>query len=113
MQNKELVILWTNADPLVSDMMVFMYAENSMINGWWDKVKIVVWGATTKLVVENKDIQDKLKDLRSKGVKISCCETCANKLGVKDKLLEQVLEVKRWGQPLTELLKNDAKVLTI
>lgn len=113
MKNNELVILWTNADFLVSDMMVFMYAENSILNEWWGKVKIVIWGATTKLVVENEIIQDRIKDLKKVGVEFSSCETCANELGVKDDLIALDIEVKRWGKDLTELIKSNSNILTI
>lgn len=113
MDDNKLTILWTNADPVASEMMVFMYAKNAMINNWWGSVKVVIWGATTKLVVEDRHIQELIKDARENGVEFSCCETCAVRLGVKEDLLDLDLEVKRWGKNLTELLKADSKVLSI
>ncbi len=109
----DLVILWTNADPITAKLMVFMYAEAAKTRGWWENVKIVVWGSTAKLVAENKEIQEQLLDLKSKGVEISACIACAKELGVVDELSELGIEIISWGPPLTELIKNDAKLITI
>ena len=38
---EHLHILWTNADPVVFDKMVLMYAVNSLTHGWWEKVTVV------------------------------------------------------------------------
>ena len=34
---KHLYVLWTSADPITADKMVFMYTINSMAHGWWDE----------------------------------------------------------------------------
>lgn len=112
MENK-LTILWTNADPLTAEMMVFMYAEAALTYKWWDGVKIIVWGATAKLVAENKHIQEKLLDIKSKGVKVAFCIACATELGVVDEIRALGFELKGMGLPLTEVLKNDGKLLTV
>ena len=52
MENK-LTILWTNADSITAELMVFMYSEASIGRGWWNEVEIIVWGATIKLVVKD------------------------------------------------------------
>ena len=44
----KLYILWTNPDPLTAEKMVFMYAKNSRLQGWWDDVTVILWGATAK-----------------------------------------------------------------
>jgi hypothetical protein len=47
------------------------------------------------------------------GVKFSACIACARQLGVVEKLEELSIEVIAWGRPLTGLLKNNEKLLTI
>ena len=54
--SKHLYVLWTNDNPITAEKMVFMYTINSLIHGWWEKVTLIVWGATTKLVNENANI---------------------------------------------------------
>jgi hypothetical protein len=59
-----LYILWTNADPITSEKMVFMYTINSLIHGWWENVTLIIWGATAKLVSEDTAIKKGKRSLR-------------------------------------------------
>jgi hypothetical protein len=111
--NKHLYVLWTNDNIDTAEKMVFMYTINSLINGWWEKVTLIVWGAPAKLVSENAAIQGKIKQALEKGVHITACKACADQLGVSDDLEKLGIEVKYWGDPLTKILKNDEKLLTI
>ena len=114
MKDKDhLYILWTNADPVTADKMVFMYAFNGLKKGWWKEVTVVIWGATALLAAENPEVQAKIKELLAGGVEFTACKACADQLGVTEKLEALGSEVKYWGQPLTELLKDGAYLLTI
>jgi hypothetical protein len=114
MKDKEhLYILWTNSDPLTADKMVFMYALNGLKKGWWKEITVVIWGSTTKLTGENAEIQSKIKELMAAGVKFSACKACSDELGVTEKLIALGIEVKYWGQPLTEIIKSGQPLLTI
>ena len=112
MENK-LTILWTNADPITAELMVFMYAEASLRNEWWKEVELIVWGATAQLVVENQTIQEKLLEIQTKGVKVVFCTACATKLGIVSEVEALGFELRFMGEPLTEVLKADGKLLTI
>ncbi len=112
-ENKHLYVLWTNDNPITAEKIVFMYTINSLIHGWWEKVTLIVWGATTKLVSENADIQKKIKEALEAGIHITACKACADQLGVTDDLEKLGIEVIYWGAPLTDILKNDKKLLTI
>ncbi len=111
--NRRLNILWTNADPVTARLMVFMYAENALLRGWWESVRIIVWGATARLVAEDRGIQEKLLDIKSKGVQVDVCISCARELGVDTVLGDLGLNVEPMGIPLTELIKADEKLITI
>ncbi|WP_319779872.1 DsrE family protein [Maridesulfovibrio sp.] len=111
--NNKLNILWTNADPVTAELMVMMYAQNSIKNGWWDEVQVIIWGAPSKLIAENVHIQQLIADARESGVKFSVCESCANQLGVKSQLEELDLEIRFWGSPLTEIIKKNEHLITI
>ena len=110
---QKLHILWTNADVLTSQFMVMMYAVNAKKNRWWDEVTVIIWGATAKLAAENNAIQQCVETAQNVGVEFSACEACARELGVTEKLRALNIEVKYWGKPLTELLKEGANLLTI
>jgi hypothetical protein len=111
--NNKLTILWTNADPLTAEMMVFMYAKASLAHKWWESVEIIVWGATAKLVAENKHIQEKLLDIKAKGVEVVFCIACATELRVVDDIKALGFELKPMGLPLTEVLRTNGKLLTV
>ncbi|MGB3210221.1 MAG: hypothetical protein WBB19_05905 [Desulforhopalus sp.] len=109
----ELYILWTNADLITSEKMVCMYGHNAIKNGWWGEVTIIIWGAPAQLVAENKDLQIQLQEMLKDGVHISACKACTEQLGVTEMIKALGIEVKYWGQPLTEILKHNKKLLTV
>jgi hypothetical protein len=112
-EKKHLYVLWTNADLITAEKMVFMYTVNSLLKNWWEKVTLIVWGATAKLVSEDENIQKMVKKALEAGVHISACKACADQLGVTETLEKLNIEVKYWGMPLTEILKNEETLLTI
>lgn len=110
---KKLNILWTNADPITSEKMVFMYGINAITQGWWQEVRIIIWGSTAKLAAENDLIKEKIKYALHVGAEVTACKACADQLGVSDDLIAQGIELKYWGEGLTEILKSNEKLLTI
>ncbi len=113
MQKTHLYVLWTNDNPITAEKMVFMYTVNSLIHGWWEKVTLIVWGAPAKLVSEDPDIQNKIREALEAGVHVTACKACADQLGVTETLKQLGIEVKYWGIPLTEILKNGEHLVTI
>ena len=109
----KLYILWTNADIITSEKMVMMYAINSKTKNWWEEITVIIWGATAKLVSENAMIQEKIKLAQHVGVKFTACKGCADQLGVSEKLSELGIEIIYWGEGLTEILKENEKLITI
>lgn len=112
MKNK-LNVLWTSGDLVTAEKMVFMYTHNSKLMGWWDEVTLVIWGASTKLAGENKEVQSKIKEMVDTGVKVEACKACADQLGATDKLESLGVKVKYWGEPLTKILKESGILLTV
>ena len=112
MDNK-LNILWANDNVLTAEHMVLMYAHNTMKKKLWDEITVIIWGATSKLVAEDTNIQKLIMEAQKIGVKFSACEACADKLGTKQALLDLGIEVKFWGAPLTEIIKNKEYLITV
>lgn len=110
---EELFILWTNNNRDTAENMVFMYAQNALKRGWWDSVTIIIWGAAARLTAEDSAIQSRIKEMIRDGVKFSACISCAENLGVSTQLSELGIELKKWGEPLTEILKKDQKIICI
>ncbi|SMF23878.1 DsrE family protein [Desulfovibrio gilichinskyi] len=108
-----LYILWTNADAEVAEKMVFMYGINSLLKGWWEDVTIILWGPTVKLATENDTVKKLISTALDAGVNMSACRSCAEMYGLVGDIEAQNVEVIYWGVPLTDLLKNNEKMLTV
>ncbi|HSK69917.1 MAG TPA: DsrE family protein [Candidatus Limnocylindria bacterium] len=106
-------ILWTTGDAATARHMVMMYARNSLLRGWWGGVTVVIWGAAQGLAARDPAVQDEMRVLMNVGVKFSACVSCAMALGVRADLEALGVEVIPWGQPLTDLLKGGAPLLTV
>lgn len=111
--DNHLFILWTNPNPTVANEMVFMYAENSMKYAMWEKLTIIVWGATTRLVAEDAQIQERIKGLQELGVHFTACVTCAKDLGVEAEIEKLGIDLVKWLRPLTAILKGNKKLLSV
>ena len=86
MDDNHLHILWTNADPVVFDKMVMMYAVNSLVRGWWERVTVILWGETARLAARDAGVKERIQLAMDQGVKFSACVTCARELGVEQDL---------------------------
>ena len=111
-QNDKLAVIWTSADPAVARQAAFMYARNSMIQGWWDRVQLIIWGPSAQTMAQDKELQQEVGALREAGVEVTACKACADSLGVSPALDALGIKVKFMGQPLTEMLKSDWRVVT-
>lgn len=114
MNSETLHILWTNDNLATAENMVFMYAINSLRKKWWENAHVIVWGATTTLVVENERIQELIREFQEAGGHVSACKRCAENLGVLDRL-EAIpgIEVLYVGEAFTRILKSGEKVLSV
>lgn len=111
-QRTRLAVVWTSGDPDVAHRVCFMYTRNAKKAGWFDDVRLIVWGPSARLLAGDKDIQAEVKAMMAGGVKVQACIACANSYGVTEDLRAMGIEVKAMGKPLSDLLKSDWKVLT-
>ena len=112
-EKDHLYVLWTNDNKMTDEKMVFMYTINSLKNGWWSDVTLIVWGAPALLISKDSSIQKKIKEAQAEGVHITACKACADQLDVTGDLEKLGIEVIYWGVPLTKILKDNEKLITI
>lgn len=110
--NEKLAVLWTSADREVADKMVFMYTYNAKLKEWWREVTLIVWGPSQKLICADEELQLYLEKLKEAGVELLACKTCSDAYGISDDLENLGIEVKFMGQPFTQILKGDYKLIT-
>ncbi len=111
-QGSKLAVLWTSGDPGVAYRVCFMYAHNAKKHGWFDEVRLIVWGPSARLLAADKDIEAAVMQMMEDGVEVQACIACANSYGVSQRIRDMGIEVKGMGPPLTQMLQSDWKVLT-
>ncbi|MFW6188967.1 MAG: DsrE family protein [Planctomycetota bacterium] len=105
-------VVWTSGDPEVAHRMCLMYTHAARTAGWFDRVRLVVWGPSARLLAADKDLQTKVKAMMKDGVELQACVVCADSYGVSDDLRAMGIEVKGMGKPLSDMLRGDWHVLT-
>jgi hypothetical protein len=111
-QTSKLAVLWTSGDDDVAHKVCFMYTHNAKEAGWFDEVTLIVWGPSSRLLASDKELEKKVKEMMASGVDVKACKACADLYGVSDEIGEMGIEVKYMGEPLSDMLKGDWKVLT-
>jgi len=101
-----LVVLWSSGDREVATKMAFMYTLNAKLRGWWKHVTLIVWGPSAKLLTEDSELQDRIREMRAAGVALLACKACSDGFGVSEGLEKLGVEVKYMGEPFTQILKD-------
>lgn len=112
-EENSLVVLWTSGDKEVAKNMVFMYALNAQKRGWWEDVRLIVWGPSSNLLSQDEDLQETVKEMIDEGVRVEACRACAENYGVSEDLEDLGIDVKYMGEPLSDYLKEGRNVLAL
>lgn len=104
---EKLVVVWTSGDREVALKMVFMYVYSAKKYGWWKDITLLVWGPSSKLLSEDDELQDYIKEMDEIGVNLLACKGCADLYGVSEKLTELGLTVRYTGTDLTAFIKEN------
>ncbi|MDX1809267.1 MAG: DsrE family protein [Sulfurospirillaceae bacterium] len=108
----ELMVVWTTDNKETIHNMVFLYTLNAKLKGWFDEVTLLIWGASQKILSEDKEIQAKIKEMSDVGVKVQACQKCSENLEIKDALQSCGVEVFYTGVLLSDWLKSGKPILT-
>ncbi|RQV95410.1 MAG: DsrE family protein [Calditrichaeota bacterium] len=110
-KNRQLIV-WSSGDREVALKMVFMYANNCKKRGWMDTVRLLVWGPSGKLLLEDEELRKNLNILKETGVELYACKGCADLYGISDQLSALGINVMYTGTMLADLQKEGWHVLT-
>jgi hypothetical protein len=108
---KGLVVVWTSGDREVALKMVFMYTLNSKLHGWWEDVRLIVWGPSARLLSGDEELRTQMRKMKEAGIILEACKACAELYGVSESLADLGIDVKYMGQPLTAYIR-EADVIT-
>ena len=101
-----LFMLWTSGDPDVAHRMALMYSHAAKRFGWYEKVTLVVWGPSQRLLVGDKSLKEKVKAMQDDGVQVEACIACAQGYGLVKDLEALGLPVYGQGKPLSDAMKD-------
>ncbi|MCK5147529.1 DsrE family protein [bacterium] len=93
--------------------MAFMYTYNAKKYGWWKDITLLVWGPSSKLLTEDKDLQDYIKKIKDEGIYVEACKGCADLYAIADQLTAMGITVRYTGDVLTNYIKEGRHVLTL
>jgi hypothetical protein len=109
----KLAVLWTTADIDTTKNMVFMYTKSAKKKGWFDVVRLIVWGASVKTLLDKPELQDMVREMENVGVEVAACKACAERYDAVEALEALGIEVLYIGEPFSGMLKSDWKVLSL
>jgi hypothetical protein len=112
-QPSRLLVLWASGEKETALNMVLMYTFNARAHGWWPEITLLVWGAASRLLAQDHEVQERVVATRDAGVRVVACKKCAENLGVVEALEQLGVEVFYTGEFLTDWLKSGDRVLSV
>lgn len=110
---QEAKILWTTDNKETAMNMVCLYAHNAKLKGWMKEVTILVWGASQELINNDREIQEKVKQMIEDGVKVVACLKCAENLEIVDGLTSCNIDVFYTGEFLSQWIQSGDTIITV
>lgn len=81
------------------------YPFNAAKNGWMEGVKIILFGPSEKLVVNDAEVQSRLQEALATGIHVMACKWCSERMGITEELESLGIEVLYVGPVISELIK--------
>ena len=103
MSSKILVIVATGE--VEKAMTGLMYAYKTMTEGWLDEVKVMFFGPSEQLLVENKDVANLAKQISAMEKPIAC-KFLSDRDGISEKIEALGVKVDYVGTIIAEHIKN-------
>jgi hypothetical protein len=82
-----------------------MYAHNAMRRGWLDDIKVVYFGPSEKLVVEDPIISDQAREIAEAGGSLAC-KYISDRDEVSEEIERLGIQVEYVGSIVSDLLKD-------
>jgi hypothetical protein len=109
---KKLNVLWTTGEKEVALRMIFIYLMDAKSMGWYDEITLIIWGPSARLVAGDQVIQKELDFLLQSGINVEACQGCTEAYKVTDKIRALGITVRFMGEPLTEILHSEDRLIT-
>lgn len=109
----KLNILWTTNHKDTFFNMLSMYAITSTKRNWWESVNLILWGESVKLVANDTQVQSEIIEMLHAGISVEACKNCCENFNVTPMIEQLGITVRYMGEPFTQYIKNDERILSI
>ncbi len=109
---KKLNVLWTTGEKDVALRMIFIYLMDAKSMGWYDEITLIIWGPSAKLVAGDRKIQKEIDFLLQSGINVEACQGCTEAYKITDQIRSLGINVRFMGEPLTQILHSDERLIT-
>ena len=103
MSSKLLVIIATGEKEKA--LAGLMYARNALKRGWLEDVKVVFFGPSERLIAEDDQVADEVKDIALIGESFAC-KAISDREGVSEELEGLGVKVEYVGSIVSDLIKD-------
>ena len=103
MSSKVLVIVATGDKQKA--LTALMYARNALKRGWLEDVKVVFFGPSERLVAEDDQVADEVKDIALIGESFAC-KAISDREGFSGELEKLGVKVEYVGSIISNLIKD-------
>ncbi len=83
-----------------------MYAINALLHGWMEDVKIIIFGPAEALIVEDKELQEKLQTYQDLGHEAVACRFLSDASDLSAKIEGIGVKVDYVGENISKLIKS-------
>ncbi len=104
MNNRLVVIISTGE--LAKAEAGLMYAVNCLKHGWMEDVQLFLFGPAERLVVEDPDLQELLRDFKRQERQAVACRFLSDRDGTSTALDDLGVEVDYVGSRISDLIKE-------
>lgn len=82
-----------------------MYTRNALVNKWLDRVRVVFFGPSEKLVALHNDVRSFLKEITAR-CECFACKAISDEEGISERLEEAGVKVEYVGTIVSNALKE-------
>ena len=98
----KMAVFWTSQNREVAQKMVFPYTKNFRFDSNWERVRLVLWGSSIKLLASDEELQEDIAELKKVGIELQACKSNIHTDGFADDLMRLGFEIVYISDPITE-----------
>jgi len=111
MANKVFAII-TDSDREQALEVGLVYPTNCARYKWLDEVKVIFFGPSEKLAAYDIQVQERVKEMKDRGIEVFACKWCADRMGITPQLEAQGITVVYVGPIISQFIKDGWAQLT-